>query len=132
MSETETAPMLVDGEPVEMPAAIRDALPQPAPEPVPQSVTRFQARAVLRRQVLPDGRTMLQAIEGDLSAAVAAAAALPPTDPQRLAAEDAAEAWREAAVFERGSALVASIAGGLGLAEAQIDEMFRAAAEVTA
>jgi hypothetical protein len=124
--------ILIGSELVEASAEFLAALPTVPPDPVPASVTRFQARAVMRRQVLEDGRTLLHAVEADLALAAQMTEALPATDPRRLAAEDALEAWGEAAVFERHSATMAQIAARFGFDDATIDEMFRAAAAVTA
>jgi hypothetical protein len=79
--------------------------------PVPVSVTRFQARAAL-------------AMAGLLPAVEAAIAASPDLI-TRLA-------WADAQVFERGSPTIASLAGALGLTEAQIDALFQTAGEIVA
>lgn len=83
----------------------------PPPEPVPQVVTRFQARAAL-----------MQA--GKLSAATAAVEA---------SGDDFTKlAWAEASEWRRDSALVISMATAVGLTSAQIDDLFRTAATITA
>ncbi len=89
-------------------------VPPPPPEPVvPQSVTMRQARLAL-----------LQI--GKLDAVSAALAAIP--DPaQRTAAQIE---WEYAAVIERNSPLVTSLAAGLGLTAADIDALFEAASRI--
>ncbi len=80
---------------------------------VPQSVTPRQARLAL-----------LQI--GKLDAVSAALAAIP--DPaQRTAAQIE---WEYAAVIERNSPLVTSLAAGLGLTAADIDALFEAASRI--
>lgn len=89
------------------------ATPPPAVvAPVPASVTRFQARAALH-------------LAGHL-ASVEAAMADPGMDPlARLA-------WQDALEFVRVSPTVAGLAGALGLTDAQVDDLFRLAATITA
>ena len=41
-------------------------------------------------------------------------------------------AWADAQVFERSSPTIASLASAIGLTEAQIDDLFRAAGEIVA
>ncbi len=83
----------------------------PAPlAPVPAEVTNFQARSVLRAQgLLDDVNTAVAAIGGE-----------------------AQDAWEYANVFTRTGALVNAIGTGLGLTEAELDDLFRAAAAVSA
>lgn len=75
-------------------------------------VTRRQARLAL-----------LEA--GLLSGVETALAALP--SPQKEAAQIE---WADAAVFERDHTLIASMTQALGLTEAQVDDLFRAAASL--
>lgn len=92
--------------------AVTTTPPPAAVAPVPASVTRFQARAALH-------------LAGHLSA-VEAAMADPGMDPlARLA-------WQDALEFVRASPTVAGLAGALGLTDAQIDDLFRLAATITA
>lgn len=89
------------------------------PEPVPQVVSRFQARA-----------------------AMMGAAALDPAYPHLLAQIDAIVAgagdpfaklaWEEAIEFRRDSPTVTALAAGAGLGDAELDQLFRAAAQITA
>ena len=88
-----------------------DGMPLLGRTPVPASVTRFQARAAL-------------AMAG-LLPTVEAAIADSPDLITRLA-------WTDAQVFERGSPTIASLAAAIGLTEAQIDDLFRTAAEIVA
>ena len=89
------------------------APPGPAPEPqnpVPASVSRFQARAALQLAGLLD----------DAEAAIAQANPL-----SRIA-------WEHANVYRRDSPTVISIGQQLGLSEADMDELFKTAASITA
>jgi hypothetical protein len=87
------------------------AKPAAPPEPVPTSVTRRQAREALLNVGLLD----------DVDMAIAAI-------------EDATERrraeiyWQDSATFERSNAMLAQIAGAIGLSDADIDELFVAAA----
>lgn len=80
-----------------------------APPPVPQTVTPLQARRAINA--------------AGLRAAIEAAIA--------AADQDAKDAWEYATVIERSNPTIAAMATGLGLTEAQIDDLFRAAALVT-
>ena len=97
-----------------------EAIPQPEPEPeppppppvvIPQSVTMRQARLALLGVGLLD----------DVDAAIAAI----PDPVQRKAAEIE---WEYATVIERNSPLVQSLAAGLGLTAADIDDLLTLAA----
>jgi hypothetical protein len=124
--------MQIDGVEADMPAEVAATLPQaPAPQ-VPASVTNFQARAVLRARFLPDGRSLLTAVNDSLTAARTAAAGLPESDPQRLAADLAWQAWEQSNDVERGSQIVQQFAGLFGLTDADLDGLFIAAAAVSA
>lgn len=84
---------------------------QPPPRmPVPQEVTNFQARAALMQAGL------FQAVDDALRAAGGAAW----------------QAWEYANVFTRGGTLVNGMAAQLGLTDAQLDDLFRAAALIEA
>lgn len=61
--------------------------PSPALAPVPPSVTNFQARAVMRKYPMPDGRSLFTTVDTDLRAAVTAAADKPEFDPARVEAD---------------------------------------------
>lgn len=96
-------------------AAVRAALnlPEPLPylPPVPASVSRFQARAALAMAGL------LPAVDAAIAASGSVIAQI---------------AWADAQVFERRSPTIAGLAAAIGLTEAQIDDLFRAAAEIVA
>jgi len=124
--------MIVDGAAVEISPEDAAALPQAASPRPPASVTNFQARAVLRSQFLPDGRSLLTAVNENLAAARTAAASLPESDPQRLAADLAWQAWEQSNVVERDSQLVVQFAAMFGLSDASLDALFIAAEAVTA
>lgn len=85
--------------------------PQAPGQPVPQSVSMFQARTALRRAGL------LAAVE----AAVAASA-----DPEIQ------DAWEYGTELHRASRTVAALAAQIGLTDAQVDDLFRVAATITA
>jgi hypothetical protein len=92
--------MLWDGEQFTTPA--------PTPAPVPQSVSPRQARTALRAAGLLS----------DVNAAVAAAG------------EQAQIDWDYALEIRRDDALIASMAASLNITNEQIDDLFRAAAQV--
>lgn len=97
----------------EMTAAEIAALPaEPAAPAVPRSVSRFQARAALLNAGL------LESVEQMMSSPDTPALA-------RLA-------WTDAQEFRRTSPTVAAMAGALGLSDAQIDDLFIAAATIDA
>lgn len=87
-----------------------DAAAGLAPIDVPASVTRFQARAALIEAGLLD----------QIEAAVAAA------DPLTR------EAWASSTAFERSSPTIAALAAALGLTGADLDALFRRAAQIRA
>jgi hypothetical protein len=82
------------------------------PPPIPSTVTRFQALAVL-------------AAGGYLGTIRAYIATLDPDNITRLA-------WENAADWERTSPTVNALAAMLGLSDAQVDELFIAASQVSA
>jgi len=84
----------------------------PPPPPIPQSVTRFQALAVL-------------AAGGYLDTIRTYIATLDQNNVQRLA-------WENAADWERSSPTLNALAQMLGLTDTQVDELFVAAAQVSA
>jgi len=93
-----------------VPEAIPTTIPPISTDPVPLSVTRFQARAALHLAGLLD----------DAEAAIAQANPL-----SRIA-------WEHANVYRRDSPTVISIGQQLGLSEADMDELFKTAASITA
>lgn len=105
---------LLEMVPPEVADALSFAWPETEPEPpsVPQEVTNFQARAALLRA-------------GLFEVVDAAIMALPRT-------KEAWQAWEYANTISRGGALVNAMAFSLGLTEAQIDDLFRAAAQIEA
>jgi len=84
----------------------------PPPPPIPSSVTRFQALATL-------------AAGGYLDTVRTYIATLDQNNVQRLA-------WENAADWERSSPTLNALAQMLGLTDAQVDELFVAAAKVSA
>lgn len=82
----------------------------PGPGPVPAAVSAFQAKAALTQAGLYDK---------------AAAAA-------QAAGGFMFLAWSTATEFERSSPNIATLAAGLGLTDAQVDDLFRAASKITA
>lgn len=79
------------------------------PGPVPQSVSAFQAKAALLNAGL-----MTQ-----VTTAVNAASPLVQL------------AWAQAATFDRGDSTIATLAAALGLTSAQVNDLFRQAAQIT-
>jgi hypothetical protein len=124
--------MLVNGVVVEITPEQEAALPKPLPPPPPRSVTNFQARAVLRSRFMPDGTSLLSAVTAHLVQARDAAAGLAENAPQRIAADLAWQAWEQSNTVERDSAIVGQFAALFGLSATDLDQLFRAAAEVTA
>ena len=82
------------------------------PTPIPATVTRFQALATL-------------AVGGWLDTVHVYIDALPRSNVQRLA-------WENATDWERTSPTVNAIAAMLGLSDAQVDDLFIAASQVSA
>lgn len=93
-----------------VPEAIPTTIPPISTDPIPPSVTRFQARAALHLAGLLD----------DAEAAIAQAHPL-----SRIA-------WEHAHVYRRDSPTLISIGQQLGLSEADMDELFKTAASITA
>jgi len=84
----------------------------PPPPPIPASVTRFQALAVLAAGgYLPTIKTYISTLGED--------------NITRLA-------WENAADWERTSPTLAALAAMLGLTDTEVDELFIAAAQVSA
>ena len=79
---------------------------------IPQTVTRFQARAALYQAGLLDQVETLM------------------NDPETPTL--ARLAWQDAQSFERQSPTIAAMATALGLTDAQLDDLFIAAAGITA
>ena len=82
----------------------------PPPAPVPLTITPLQARRALRAAGL------LSTVNAWIAAQ----------------AEDVQEAWEYCVEVRRDNALIAGAQAALGLTEAQIDELFRTAAEILA
>jgi hypothetical protein len=92
-------------------------LPEPAQPPqVPSEVTNFQARALLMGMPgSAEGRTLFQ----DVDDALRALGGVP------------WQAWEYTTTIPRQSALVAALAAQFDLTEAALDDMFRAAAQIS-
>lgn len=84
--------------------------PEPQPDPVPPVISRFQARAAL------------------MDAGLLAEAELAIADAGPLAQL----AWAEATEWHRNSPTIAAIGAELGLTDAQMDDLFRAAVLIAA
>ena len=82
----------------------------PAPPLVPDAISRFQGRQALRQAGL------LDAAEAAISQA-------------SLLIQDA---WADTVEWRRDSATIALMAGALNLSDAQVDDLFRQAATITA
>lgn len=92
------------------------ALPPPAPPPVPQEVTNFQARALLMNMPgSAEGRSLFDDVD----------------DALRALGGVAFQAWEYGTVFPRQSQLIATMAAEFNLTEAQLDQMFIAAAQIS-
>lgn len=84
---------------------------------VPQEVTNFQARALLMNMPgSAEGRTLFHDVD----------------DALRAMGGVVFQAWEYTTIFPRDSALIAAIGAQFNLTEAQIDEMFIAAAAISA
>lgn len=96
---------------------------------VPAEVTNWQARSVLRKTFLPDAPDTSLFTRTDLLLREArdAAAGLPESDPRRMEADIAWQAWEQSNVFSRSGALLSGIGTRFGLTDAQVDDLFRAA-----
>jgi hypothetical protein len=117
---TNTAVQVFDEDGISRMSMIASALPEgavvepyvPQPPPIPQSVTRFQALAVLAAGgYLDTVRTYINTLDQN--------------NVQRLA-------WENAADWERSSPTLNALAQMLNLTDAQVDELFIAASQVSA
>jgi hypothetical protein len=93
------------------------ALPPPPPPVVPREVTNFQARALLMN--MPGsaaGRSLFQDVDDTL----------------RAVGGVEWQAWEYTTIFPRNSQLIATLGAQLGLTDAQLDQMFIAAAAISA
>lgn len=79
--------------------------------PVPQEVSRFQARAALLQAGLLESADLAVAASNDPFLQLA---------------------WKEAVAFPRSSPGIAALAPALGLTDEDLDDLFRAAALITA
>lgn len=122
--------MYLDGVLVDAPDAL---VPVAAAPPVPAEVTNWQARAVLRRTFLPDAPdvSLFTRTDATLRRARDETSGLPESDPARMRADLHWQAWEQANTFQRHGGLLATFAAGFGLTDADVDEMFRAAAAET-
>jgi hypothetical protein len=92
------------------------AIPQAAPSPVPREITNFQARALLMQTPgSAENRTLFQDVD----------------DVLRQLGGVAFQAWEYTTIFPRNSVLIASIAEQFNLTNAQLDEMFITAAQIS-
>jgi len=99
----------------EMTAEELAAIPQAAPSPVPREVTNFQARALLMN--MPGnaaGRSLFQDVDDTL----------------RAVGGVEWQAWEYTTIFPRDSQLIATLGAQLNLTDAQLDQMFIAAAAI--
>ncbi len=132
--------VLMDGVEIEAPVGMAEAAAALPPGPgaggasgrsdVPAEVTSWQAKAVLRRTFLPDvpQTSLLTRTDRMLRQARDAATTLPESDPRRMEADINWLAWDRAGTFSRDGALLGDIGGRFGLTDAQVDDLFRAAA----
>lgn len=96
-------------------------LPPASPPPVPPEVTMFQARAVLLQTPGSPGPTLFHDVDAAMQAGKTAS-------PEGLLAW---QAWEYANTMFRDGLLVQSMAATLGLDAPALDDLFRAAAQVT-
>jgi hypothetical protein len=92
------------------------ALPPPPPPVVPREVTNFQARALLMN--MPGsaaGRSLFQDVDDTL----------------RALGGVEWQAWEYTTILPRSSQLIATLGAQLGLTDAQLDQMFIAAASIS-
>ena len=117
---TNTVVSVIDEDGISRMSMLASALPEGAvvepyvapPPPIPQTVTRFQALAVLAAGgYLDTVRTYIATLDQD--------------NVQRLA-------WENATDWERSSPTLNALAQMLGLTDAQVDDLFVAAAQVSA
>ena len=117
---TNTVVSVIDEDGISRMSMLASALPEGAvvepyvapPPPIPQTVTRFQALAVLAAGgYLDTVRTYIATLDQD--------------NVQRLA-------WENATNWERSSPTLNALAQMLGLTDAQVDDLFVAAAQVSA
>jgi hypothetical protein len=108
-----------------LPAAVREALPEPLPEPDLRTP----------EQILADERAGMRAdrlwcrvilVQSGLWDAIEAWAA----DPDRTAVERAF--WEDARTWRRSDPIVAAVGPALGMTDVQIDDLFRAAMDLEA
>ena len=91
------------------------ALPPPAPPSVPSQITNFQARALLMQMPgSADGRSLFQDVDDTL---------------RELGGVEW-QAWEYTTIFPRNSQLIATLGAQLGITDAQLDQMFIAAAAI--
>jgi hypothetical protein len=82
------------------------------PPPAPEEVTRRQAKLALSRAgILPLADAAIAGMQGQ-------------------AGEEARIDWADAGVFRRDNPLILGIGSTLGLTEAEVDDLFRAAAQI--
>ncbi|AMG39988.1 hypothetical protein [Achromobacter xylosoxidans] len=99
---------------------------------VPAAVSRFQGRQALRLSTMEDGRIVINDTSGpspakrDLLAAVDELLAAPTTPAYYR------DAWNDIQQFERDSPMLLAIADELGLAAANLDDLFILAATLRA
>ena len=92
------------------------SLPTEQPPSVPSTITNFQARALLMQMPgSTEGRTLFQDVDEAL---------------QELGGV-AYQAWEYTTIFPRDSELIAAMAAQFNLTNAQLDEMFIAAAQIS-
>lgn len=118
MTPTRIEVNVITGESIEVELTPEEiaALPPPEAPAIPQEVTNFQARALLMNMPgSAPGRSLFQDVNDTL---------------QAMGGVEW-QAWEYTTIFPRQSALIAAIATQLSLTEAQLDEMFIAAAAIS-
>lgn len=102
------------------------------PSAVPDSVTNYQARAVMRKFKMKDGRSLFTTVDTDLRAAIDATRDLDEFDESRMEADLAWQAWEQANTYDRRGTITQLLAGRYDFDDETTDELFRKASIVTA
>lgn len=91
------------------------------PAPVPEQVSNADARRVMLRRFVPDGRSFYSVVNGYLQSQVANTASQPDNDPNKIGALTAWTQWDMGNFFYRSDPLVASMAQVITASGGEID-----------
>ncbi|MFC0410954.1 hypothetical protein [Roseomonas elaeocarpi] len=98
--------------------------------PVPYSVTRVQGRQAMAAAQLRDGRSLLKATKAAIAKMLADTDDLPDSDERSIQAQQIAEWWENADTYRRDHPALLTLAQLLDLDDAEVDDLFRAAAAI--